>query len=1733
MIRKLRRIVAGNQSPGNGPEAVRGRLKLRPSMMELERRALLSTLTVSNTNDSGAGSLRAAMAQADADGGGDTIVFSSLFNSPQTITLTGGQLELTGTATTTISGPGANLLTVSGNNASGVFYLTSGSAATLSGLTITGGHASDGGGVFNDGGTLTLNNVTVSGNSAGVGGGVDNSVVGTLSLTDCTINGNSAGLAGGLGNYGTATLTNCTVTGNSAGSGDSGGLGNLGTATATLTDCTVSGNTAGDGGGLGNLGAATLTLAGCTVSGNTAGAGGGGGLQNDGNTPTLTLINCTVTSNTAGDGGGIADGGFAPTLTLTNCTVSGNTAPTGLDGGLAIPSDGTTTLTNTIVAGNVGGDVSAPYRGSNNLIGGNPLLAALADYGGPTFTMPPLPGSPAIGGGTTTGAPATDQRGQPRTGRIDIGAFQTQPGIIVNTTADGVGSSAGELSLRQALNLANALATADTITFSSLFNSPQTITLTGGQLKLTGTAMTTISGPGANLLSINGNHASRIFYLTSGSAATLSGLTITGGHASDGGGLFNSGGTLTLNNVTLSGNTATFGGGGLFNYFKNGGALSMTNVTLSGNSASTAGGLYNIAPATLTNCTLSGNSAAYGAGALFNRAPATLTNCTVSGNTATNDGGGGLDNSGSVYLTNCTLSGNSATNGDGGGLYSNDDTATLTNCTVTGNTATNGGGLFVTGAYGGTLSLLNVTVTANSAPTGGGVSSSGPETTLTLTNTIVAGQTSGGDISGSYTGSFNLIGVDPELAPLGNYGGPTQTMPLLSGSPALGAGTSSGAPATDERGISRGSSIDLGAFQTQGQHTIIVTSSADGLVTPSGQLSLRQAVNLASTLATAETISFDAGIFATPQTIDLTAGTLSLPNAATTITGPGANLLTLRGNGASRVIDVTGSAAISGLTITGGSDVHGGGLVNFGGTLSLSGVTITGNSAGLTGGGLYNQAGTVRLTSCTVSGNSTNLGGGLYNRATAILINCTVSGNDATSGGGLYTGTISSLTGGTTTLINCTISGNHATGGGGLGSAPSYFNPNTGNYYPGGKVILTNTILAGNSATAYSDVEGRITAGPNNLVGGVPLLAPLGYYGGPTQTMPLLPGSPAIGAGTSSGAPATDQRGFSRGNSVDLGAFQSQGFTLTPLAGTPQSAVVGTGFANALAVTVAANNVGQFVNPVDGGVIGFTAPATNASASLPAAAAIVNGQASVTATAGTTAGSYTVKAAAPGVATPVSFALSNTPGAAAAVAVASGSGQAATVATGFASPLVAVVKDAYGNPVPGVSVTFAAPASGASATLTGSTAQTGANGQASVVATAATISGSFTVTAAVAGVTTPASFALSNTPGAAAAVTVVSGSGQTATVTTGFASPLVAVVKDAYGNLVPGVNIALAAPASGAFATLTGSPARTGANGQAGITATAGTIAGSYTVTAAVAGVTTPASFALSNTPGAPAAVAVVSGTGQAATVATGFASPLVAVVKDAYGNPVPGVSVSFAAPTSGASATLTGSSAQTGANGRASVNATAGTIVGSYIVTAAVLNVTTAASFTLTNTGAFRLGQPPSDDGAQEFDDLTSLRAAIAYADSHPGPDTITFDPAPSGKKRRTIKVIGGPLVLTNPATTTIIGPGASRLLIQGDGKGPVFDIEGGSLALEGLTISGGRAGRGGGIRNKDGRLLLNDVVIRGNRARVGGGLYNDGTAVLSDVVIRGNLARIGSGLFSTRTATLTWSRSPAGRRG
>ena len=103
----------------------------------------------------------------------------------------------------------------------------------------------------------------------------------------------------------------------------------------------------------------------------------------------------------------------------------------------------------------------------------------------------------------------TDQRGFTRGSSVDIGAFQTQPGLAVNTTIDGTGSPSGDLSLREAVNLANALGGTEAITFDpSVFDTPRTITLDGTQLELSNTSGTeTITGPAAGVTVSGGGRA--------------------------------------------------------------------------------------------------------------------------------------------------------------------------------------------------------------------------------------------------------------------------------------------------------------------------------------------------------------------------------------------------------------------------------------------------------------------------------------------------------------------------------------------------------------------------------------------------------------------------------------------------------------------------------------------------------------------------------------------------------------------------------------------------------------------------------------------------------------------------------------------------------------------------------------------------------------------------------------------------------------------------------------------------------------------------------------------------------------------------------------------------------------------------------------------------------------------------------------------------------------------------
>jgi len=248
------------------------------------------TITVTNTNDSGRGSLRQALADAND---GDTIDFAVTGS----VGLTSGELLVN--SSITISGPGVDNLTVDGNATYRVFHVSPGETVTISDLTITSGDASgeypdnDGGGIYNDHATLTINNCAIIGNTAAnFGGGIysnggykiPNAV---LSISNSTLSGNSAEQSGGgifnngaFSGHADLQISNSTVSGNSAVE-DGGGIynaGNAGESTLEVGNSTFSGNSAQlSGGGIynyGPFGIATVQITEVTFANNIARSSG-------------------------------------------------------------------------------------------------------------------------------------------------------------------------------------------------------------------------------------------------------------------------------------------------------------------------------------------------------------------------------------------------------------------------------------------------------------------------------------------------------------------------------------------------------------------------------------------------------------------------------------------------------------------------------------------------------------------------------------------------------------------------------------------------------------------------------------------------------------------------------------------------------------------------------------------------------------------------------------------------------------------------------------------------------------------------------------------------------------------------------------------------------------------------------------------------------------------------------------------------------------------------------------------------------------------------------------------------------------------------------------------------------------------------------------------------------------------------------------------------------------------
>ena len=623
---------------------------------------------------------------------------------------------------------------------------------------------------------------------------------------------------------------------------------------------------------------------------------------------------------------------------------------------------------------------------------------------------------------------------------------------VVTKTADTFDGVCDEdCSLREAIYIANLTPTDVTISFANSANG--TITL-GSALPVLGDSSgpMTIAGNGASNTIISGNGAVRVFEVGSGETVTLSGMTITGGSATTGGGIRNVNGTLTVTDSTISGNAATMTGLGQ----QGGGGIQVSSTV--------------------------GNSA-------------TLT------------------------VTNTTISGNSA-GASGGGIWSSaGNTLTVTNSTISGNSAPSGGGIYTLAGLN-----LNNSIVANS--TSGDDCSRGLGTVNAQNSLIESGL---GCVNGTNTG--NLTG-DPAL---------NSDLTLSAFSRAINAGNNALIPAgitTDLAGNTRiqFTTVDMGAYESAFSgpqptptpfstptpsplQALVVSKTADtNDGTCNADCSLREAITAANAAGSADTITFAAGAN----------GTITLTSALPVLANNGK--LTITGNGRTNTI-VSGNNAVRVFQVAPGA------------TVTISGLMIT-NGTGVAGGGIKNDGGTLTVTSCAISGNSAphddvfgNSGGGIYNDGTLTVTNSTVSGNTADFfGGGIFNGQLRSLT-----VNDSTISGNSASAfaGGGIENW--------------GTVHLNNSILAnstGSSRDCDNLVAEAIVIAQNSLIEDGSCGVTSGVNGNLTGD-PSLNGdltlsafSRAINAGNNALIPAgtiLDLAGNARiqATTVDMGAFES------------------------------------------------------------------------------------------------------------------------------------------------------------------------------------------------------------------------------------------------------------------------------------------------------------------------------------------------------------------------------------------------------------------------------------------------------------------------------------------------------------------------------------------------------------------------------------------------------------------
>jgi hypothetical protein len=1023
--------------------------------------------------------------------------------------------------------------TFSGNTAIYGGGIVNAGALTVSNLTISGnstvpgnGFGGQGGGIYNDG-ALTVSNLTISGNTASSGGGMYFAPGGTMTVDNGTfsISGNSAS-QNGAGVYvasgDTLTLSNVSISGNRPVSGplmDGGGIYNAGA--LTVSNLTISGNSASNGGGIFNYGA--LTVSNVTLSGNSARGGDGGGIENGG---TLTLTNAEFKNNSAGaSGGGFNNNGGS--VTASNVTLSGNNAYYG--GGIDNDS------------GSASGNIALTLSNVT-------LLDNSATVGGGIDNN----GSETITGATFSGNTATQQGG----GIYNYRASLTLSNAIIggnNSAPQGGGIwTQAPLTLRNVLIGGNSATDGGGIynygalTVSNLTISDNTASNGGGMYFAPGGMLTVDNGSTFSIIFNLASQDGAGVYVASSETLTLGDVTIADNSANGNGGAIDNLGTLSLINTTISGNFNNGNGGGI----DNAGTLTLTNADFSYNSASGSGGGFhnNGGTMTVSNVSLFGNSAGLGGGIDNDSVLAsglvalTLSNVTLLDNIATD--GGGIDNNGSETITGATIAGNIAT-GMGGGILNFSTSLIISNSTIFSNSAISGnnsapqgGGIWSQAP----LTLSNVTISGNSAAaSGGGVYTQG---TLTVQNSIVAGNTAspGPDISGSVTtdNGHNLLGTalrptnpkiistdvfsdQPLLSPLGNYGGPTQTLALLPGSLAIGRG---GPLTTVATQVTIASSLSFFGFHPTA--TIAVTNAAgilkgDSIQIDGVQMVVQQVNGNSLTVAATFNATFKKGdgvylliqtdqpVFSRPTTTAdigafqsqsaLVVNTTADPVANTPtglFTGESSGQFSLRD--AVNLANVTGGSNTITFASSSGQPFNTPQTITLAAGLKLANpatgasITIQGPPAGLTiaggGAGSNFSAFTVAaktiavLQGLTIADGQTNTnGGGIDNNGTLAVSNLVVSNNSAGNDGGGIDNT------GALTVSNITLTGNVAPNGSSIDNEPGAkltVNNASVSGTPGGSTEIVNAgtvIVALGSTFSAASADYTQVGGMTTVVG--------------------------------------------------------------------------------------------------------------------------------------------------------------------------------------------------------------------------------------------------------------------------------------------------------------------------------------------------------------------------------------------------------------------------------------------------------------------------------------------------------------------------------------------------------------------------------------------------------------------------------------------------------------------------